>query len=105
MLLAIQLALMAVGVIVVVRGRMLGTRGQEVAGVRARLAGGVLACMAGWSTATGMLLSRVPEGAPRLGVLGWQAVWLLGAMMLASMVAGGGRPEGARRGKARMAAA
>jgi hypothetical protein len=97
MLLAIQLALLAVGVIVVIRGRMSGTRGGEVVGVRARAAGGVLGGMAGWSTATGLMLERVPEGVQRLGVLGWQAVWLLGAMVLASMIAGGGRPVGAMR--------
>jgi hypothetical protein len=106
MLLAIQLALLAVGVIVVVRGRMSGTRGQEVVGVRARLAGGVLGAMAGWSTATGLMLERVPEGVQRIAVLGWQAVWLLGAMMLASMIAGGGSPrESGRRVRERAAAA
>ncbi len=107
MLLAIQLALLVVGVVVVVRGKMSGARGCDVIGLRARLAGGLLAGMAGWSTATGMMLQQVPEGVQRLSVIGLQAIWLLGAMVLASMVAGAGRPEEAvarRSGRLRSAA-
>lgn len=93
MLLAIQLALLVVGIVVVIRGRMGGAKGCEVLGLRARLAGGLLAGMAGWSTATGMMVQQVPEGVERLSVIGIQAIWLLGAMVLASMVAGAGREE------------
>lgn len=97
MLLAIQLGFLAVGVIIVVRGRMSGTRGHEVVGMRARLAGAVLAGMAGWSTASGMMVERIPEGVQRLSVIGMQGVWLLGAMVAASVIAGAGRPEEAVR--------
>lgn len=105
MLLAIQLALLVVGVVVVLRGRMAGGRGREVVGTRARLAGLVLAGMAGWSTATGVSIERVAEGVQRLSVLGVQAVWLLAAMLIASLVAGSGRHEPATVGRARRAAA
>lgn len=97
MLLAIQLALLAVGVIVVIRGKMSGTRGGEVTGLRARLAGLALASMAGWSTTTGLTLNSTPEGVQRLSVMGLQAVWLLAAMMLASLIAGSGAPARAPR--------
>lgn len=97
MLLAIQLALLAVGIIVVIRGKMSGTRGGEVTGLRARLAGFALASMAGWSTATGFTVHSAPEGVQRLSVMGLQAVWLLAAMMLASLIAGSGAPARATR--------
>ena len=93
MLLAIQLALLAMGVVVVLRGRMCGIRGHEVIGMRARLAGLVMAAMAGWSTASGLMVEHIPQGVHRLSVVGMQAVWLLGAMILASMIAGSGMPE------------
>ncbi len=93
MLLAIQLALLVVGIVVVVRGRMCGARGREIVGPRARLAGLALLAMAGWSTASGLMVESVPEGAARLSVIGMQGVWLLGAMIVASMVAGAGQPE------------
>jgi len=109
MLLAIQMALFVVGGVVVLRGRMSGTRGHEVVGLRARLAGGVLAGMSGWSLATGMMIEQVPEGVQRLSVLGMQAIWLLAAMITASMVAGSGKPEATAsprqaRGSRRLAA-
>lgn len=101
MLLAIQLALIVVGVVVAVRGRMSGARGREVIGSRARLAGLVLLGMSAWSVTGGTMMGHVPEGMQRLSVVGMQGVWLLGAMIMASMIAGAGRPaEAVRRGEA-----
>lgn len=93
MLLAIQLALLVVGVVVLIRGRMSGARGCEVVGPRARLAGLVLVGVSCWSITSGVMAERVPEGVQRLSVIGIQGVMLLGAMIIASMIAGGGRPQ------------
>ncbi|MCA9288293.1 MAG: hypothetical protein KDA05_06905 [Phycisphaerales bacterium] len=90
MLLGIQLALVAIGVVVLLRGQMSGARGREVSGARARLAGLVLVVMAGWSALASRGLEATPEGVDRLALVAVQCVWLLGAMIVASMVGGAG---------------
>lgn len=103
MLLGIQLALLVVGVIVALRGRMGGARGHEVVGVRARAAGVLIGVMAGASIAMthapGRGIETLAMGPERLAALAVQGVWLVGAMVLATLVAGSGRPEPAIRGR------
>lgn len=103
MLLGIQLALLAMGVIVALRGRMGGARGHEVVGARARLGGLVLVAMAG--TSIGMThgadgtLAGAAEGVDRLAAIGLQGAWLMGAMVIAALVGGQGRNVEAAGGR------